>query len=79
MRQSGSAPVWEPATWPVWLGEVADDHAAQRRPAPLGTAQVGPVSWAVNSVRNNGPKLLTEAVDVAPLTLAEAVVDVNPA
>jgi hypothetical protein len=38
-----------------------------------------PVSRAVNSVRNNGPELLTEAVDVAPLTAAETAVDVNPA
>ncbi len=34
---------------------------------------------AVISVRNDGPHLLEPAVDVAPLTPAEATVDINPA
>jgi putative SOS response-associated peptidase YedK len=62
---------------PVWLGEEVGDYAALLRPAAVGTARLWPVSRAVTSVRNNGPELLTEAVDVAPLTPAEAAVDVN--
>ena len=71
--------ILEPADWPVWLGEVADDYAARLRPARMSTVCFWPVSRAVNSVRNNGPELLKEAVDVAPLTAAEATVDSNPA
>lgn len=49
----------EPADWPLWLGEVAGDHAALLRPseAPL---RVWRVSTKVNNVRNNGPELLEQ-------------------
>ena len=41
MRQSGSAPVLEPAAWPVWLGEVAGEYAALLRPAKVGRTPDG--------------------------------------
>ena len=65
--------------WPVWLGEEVGDFAALLRPAPAGTVRLWSVSRAVNSVRNNGPELLVQATDAAPLTAAEALVDINPA
>ncbi len=71
--------ILEPDAWPVWLGEEVGDFAALLRPAPAGTVRLWPVSRAVNSVRNNGPELLVQAIDAAPLTAAEALVDINPA
>ena len=71
--------ILEPDDWPVWLGEEAGEPAELLRPASPGVVRLWPVSRAVNSVRNNGPELLVEAIDVAPLTPAEAAVDVNPA
>ena len=71
--------ILEPAAWPVWMGEEEGDFAALLRPAPAGTVRLWPVSRAVNSVRNNGPELLVQAIDAAPLTPAEALVDINPA
>ena len=60
------------------LDEEAGEPIELLRRAPPGTVRLWPVSRAVNSVRNNGPELLTEAVDVAPLTAVEAAVDVKP-
>ena len=71
--------ILEPAAWPVWMGEKEGDFAALLRPAPAGTVRLWPVSRAVNSVRNNGPELLVQAIDAAPLTPAEALLDINPA
>ncbi len=71
--------ILERRAWPIWLGEVAGDPAELLRPAAAGVVRLWPVSRAVNSVRNNGPQLLDEAVDVAPLTPAEERADVNPA
>ena len=58
--------ILEPDAWPVWLREVAGDHATLRRPASAGTVRRWPVSRAVNSVRNNGVELLTPMVDDGP-------------
>ena len=71
--------ILEPAAWPVWMGEKEGDFAALLRLAPAGTVRLWPVSRAVNSVRNNGPELLVQAIDAAPLTPAEALLDINPA
>ena len=71
--------ILEPAAWPVWMGEEVGDFAALLRPAPAGTVRLWPVSRAVNSVRNNGPELLVQAIDAAPLTPAEVLLDINPA
>ena len=71
--------ILEPDDWPVWLGEEPGEPMELLRPAAPGTVRLWPVSRAVNSVRNNGSYLLEPAVDVAPLTPAEAEVDVNPA
>ena len=71
--------ILDPDDWPVWLGEEAGEPADLLRPAPPGTVRLWPVSRTVNSVRNNGPELLNEATDVAPLTPAEALVDISPA
>ncbi len=71
--------ILEPQAWPLWLGEAEGDPKTLLHPAPPGTLRLWPVSRAVNNVRNNGPELLTEALDVAPLTPAEAAVDINPA
>ena len=56
----------------MWLGEVAGDHAAQRRPAPVGTVRLWPLSRAVNNLRNNGSELLAPIVDAGPETAEEA-------
>ncbi len=71
--------ILEPAAWPLWLGEEAGDHTALLRPAAVGIVRLWPVSQAVNSVRNNGPELLTPMVDPAPRTLVEALEDLDPA
>ena len=71
--------ILELGAWLVWMGEEVGDFAALLRPAPTGTVRLWPVSRAVNSVRNNGPKLLVQAIDAAPLTPAEALLDINPA
>ena len=71
--------ILDPAEWPLWLGEVAGDYAALMRPAGVGTVRPWPVSRAVNNVRNNGPEMLIQAADVAPLTAVEAAVYVKPA
>jgi putative SOS response-associated peptidase YedK len=54
--------ILEEEDWRAWLGEVDRDPLALLRPAATGLLRVWPVSRAVNSVRNNGPALLKEAV-----------------
>ena len=71
--------ILEQEAWPRWLSQEAADPAGLLRPAAGGVVRLWPVSRAVNSVRNNGARLLDEAVDVALLTPAEETADVNPA
>ena len=71
--------ILEQASWPLWLGEKAGDHATLLQPATVGVVWLWPVSRAVNSVRNNGPTLLLPMVDSAPQTPAEEADDLNPA
>ena len=71
--------ILEPADWPLWLGQETGDYAALLRPAPADTVRLWPVSRAVNSVRNNGPELLTHLVDPGPEKPEEAALDINPA
>lgn len=52
---------------PVWPGEAEGDHPASLRPAAEGVLRRRPSGTAVNSVRNNGPELLT-AIAAAPGT-----------
>ena len=55
--------VLEPEAWATWLGEDAGNAAALMRPAAETVLRLWPVSRAVNSVRNNGPKLLDRVDD----------------
>ncbi len=71
--------ILDPDDWPVWPGEEAGGPADLLRPASPGTVRLWPVSRTVNSVRNNGAELLHNMTDVAPLTPADAAVDINPA
>ena len=71
--------ILDPDDWPVWLGEEAGEPAELLRPSSPGTVRLWPVGRAVNSVRNNGPELLNETTDVASLTPAKVLVDINPA
>ncbi len=57
--------ILEPAAWPAWLGEAEGDPAALLRPAADDVLRVRPVGRAINSPRNNGPRLL-EPEQVAP-------------
>lgn len=56
--------ILEPADWPLWMGEVADDPAALLKPANDDVLRAWPISTAVNDVRNDGPDLLS-AVNTA--------------
>jgi putative SOS response-associated peptidase YedK len=56
----------------AWLAADASfEHImALLLPAPNGAVRIWPVSTAVNSVRNDGPRLLDSAADIAiPLDL----------
>jgi putative SOS response-associated peptidase YedK len=57
--------ILEPRDWPLWLGEEAGEAAALLMPAGAGIVRVWPVSRAVNSVRNNGPLLLSPLAEAA--------------
>jgi len=60
--------VIEPDRWADWLDPAADDPAdvaALLAPAAVGGLISYPVSTSVNSVRNNGPELITRA-ELAP-------------
>jgi len=61
------------ADWAAWLNpdEGADSAARLLVPAMAGALDAYPVSTLVNSVRNNGPKLLEPlpAEDVTPEAL----------
>jgi putative SOS response-associated peptidase YedK len=57
--------VVEKADWPLWLGESQGDYAALMRPSDVGVLRLWKVRRLVNSVRNNGPQLLEEALDPA--------------
>ncbi len=52
-----------PQDWAAWLDPDTDHEAAERLlgPAPDGTFEPVAVSRAVNSVRNDGPELITPA------------------
>jgi putative SOS response-associated peptidase YedK len=59
----------DPASWTDWLDPANHDVADLRSllvPAAVGGLTTYPVSTAVNSVRNNGPKLI-EPVDPGPV------------
>ena len=51
--------VLEPEEWPAWLGETPGDPAALLTRPSEALFRVWPVSTRVNSVRNDGPELLT--------------------
>lgn len=58
--------------WTTWLDPDRTDVADLLVPPPqslVDTLELRPVSDAVNSVRNNGPKLVEEAVDATDLAL----------
>jgi putative SOS response-associated peptidase YedK len=51
--------ILELETWDVWLGGDPDAAAALMKPANEDVLVSRPVSKLVNSVKNNGPELLT--------------------
>jgi putative SOS response-associated peptidase YedK len=71
--------ILEPADWPAWLAETADDAAALLRPAADDVLRMWPVSRAVNSVRNNGADLLEPIDDSHALRLSDTPAGPNPA
>jgi putative SOS response-associated peptidase YedK len=72
--------ILEPDDWPLWLGEAVEgDHAALLRPAAPGTIKLWPVSWAVNSVRNNSADLLDRIDDPAAPPPSDCPPGENPA
>jgi putative SOS response-associated peptidase YedK len=50
--------ILERDAWPAWLGEAPGDPPVPLHPTAEGVVNLWPVSWAVNSVRNNGAALL---------------------
>jgi putative SOS response-associated peptidase YedK len=48
----------EKADWPLWLGEEDGCIEALLRPLPADRFRVWPISRKVNSVKNDGPKLI---------------------
>ncbi|MGI4975490.1 MAG: SOS response-associated peptidase [Janthinobacterium lividum] len=51
--------ILERDAWAPWLDGAPDAAAGLMRPAPDGTLRLWPVSRRVNSVRNDGPELLS--------------------
>ena len=47
--------------WPIWLGEAVGDAVGLLHPPPDELIEAWPVRRAINSPRNNGPELLTQA------------------
>ncbi len=68
--------ILEREAWAAWLDGAADPAAALMRPAPDGTLRLWPVSRRVNSVRNDGPELLSPCALPDP---APAPAGANPA
>lgn len=58
--------ILEHDAWAPWLGGESDMAAALMRPAPDGTLRAWTVSRKVNSVRNDGPELLSPFEPVEP-------------
>ncbi len=71
--------ILEPDAWPVWLGEDSSAAADLIRPAGDDMLHLWPVSRAVNSVRNNGAKLLGRVDDPHAPPPSDAPAGVNPA
>jgi putative SOS response-associated peptidase YedK len=71
--------ILEEEHWPVWLGERAGEPTGLMRPADGGPLQLGAVSRAVNSVRNNSPDLLDRIDDPHALPPSGAPPGDNPA
>jgi len=71
--------VLEPADWPTWLGEGHGAPADLLHPAAAGVVRLWPVSRAVNSVRNNGAKLLDPVDDPCAPPPSDAPAGENPA
>ena len=68
--------ILERDAWAPWLDGAPDAAAALMRPAPGGTLRLWPVSRRVNSVRNDGPELLSPFALPEP---APAPAGANPA
>jgi putative SOS response-associated peptidase YedK len=67
-----------PDTWTAWLDPDRADAAdllTTADQAILDALELRPVSDAVNSVRNNGPDLVTPAEPVADLSLFDLAAD----
>lgn len=50
--------ILEASDWPLWLGEAEGEALTVMRPAATDLLRAWPVSAAVNSVKNNGEKLI---------------------
>ncbi len=68
--------ILERGAWAEWLDGPAEQAAALMRPAPDGTLRAWTVSRRVNSVRNDGPDLLSPHQPAEPEPVAAGV---NPA
>ena len=71
--------ILEEQDWSAWLGEVDGDAAGLMQPAGDGVVHLWQVSWAVNSVRNDGAELLDRIDDPAAPPPSDAPAGANPA
>ena len=65
--------ILERDAWAPWLEDAPDAAATLMRPAPDGTLRAWTVSRRVNSVRNDGPELLSPHEPAVPEPVPAAV------